>query len=606
MGKHMGHANGSQHVRTEADPILLEVFRNAFEAAADQMALFLMRTAHSPIVRDAMDFSTALCDAAGTNLAQGLTTPMHLGSFHDAMRHLITQYAGRIAPGDVFIGNDPYLASGQHLPDIYVIRPIFHGERLCGWAATIAHHVDVGGLVPGSNSLAAVEIHQEGLRLPFVKLAEAGHINAMLMEIISANVRVPDQVLGDIHAQMAACMAGERELCALVERYGAQQVADYGDALQDYAERMARAAITAIPDGEYSFSDHIDGLGENPLPIDFHVKLTVRGDEVWADWAGTSPQVKGGINAPLSFCKSNVYAALRSVMPREVPNCHGYTRPIHVLAPEGSVLNARYPAPCGARGITGYRIVDCVFGALAQALPDLVAADGAGGSTLPSFGGWHQGRRFVFSECIMGTWGATSQHDGQEGVPHMASNQANVPVEMIEADYPILIERYGFAADTGGPGRFRGGLGVLRDYRMLADDVFFGVRSDKSVHAPHGLQGGHTGAPAQNRISGAGGAQRCLPPMPVETITLNRGDVYRHVMAGGGGFGDPLLREPARVRADVLDGKVTAPHARAAYGVVIGPAPEFTINEAATLALRAARTRPEAAGSATGAGRGAT
>ena len=573
-------------MRSDLDPILLEVFRNAFESSADQMALILMRTAHSPIVRDAMDFSTALCDASGQNLAQGLTTPMHLGSFYDAMRHLIGQYQGRIAPGDVFIGNDPYLASGQHLPDIYVVRPVFHGENLCGWAATIAHHVDVGGLVPGSNSLAAVEIHQEGLRLPFLKLVERGVVNAMLMDVIAANVRVPDQVLGDIHAQMAACLAGDRELAALLERYGPDKVVEYGEALQDYSERLARAAITRIPDGTYRFSDHIDGLGEDPRPIEFHVAVTVQGDELTVDWTGTSPQVKGGINAPLSFCKSNVYAALRSVMPAEVPNCHGYTRPIHVVAPEGSVLNARYPAPCGARGITGYRIVDCIFGALAQAVPDQVAADGAGGSTLPSFGGWDGKKRFVFSECIMGTWGATSRHDGQEGVPHMASNQANVPVEMIESDYPIRIERYGFAPDTGGAGKYRGGLGVIREYRVLADDIYFGVRSDKSVHPPHGLFGGESGARAVNLIrSGAG--ERVLPPMPMQPITLQTGDVYRHVMAGGGGFGDPLERDPESVRVDVLDGKVTIEHARAAYGVVIDSRRLVDVN--ATRTLRAER-----------------
>ena len=230
-------------MRSEVDPILLEVFRNAFETIADQMALILMRTAHSPIVRDAMDFSTALCDVSGRNLAQGLTTPMHLGSFYDAMRHLIGQYGEAIAPGDVFIGNDPYLASGQHLPDIYVIRPIFHAGRPCAYAATIAHHVDVGGLVPGSNSLAAVEIHQEGLRLPFVKLFDAGIENRMLLDLIAANVRVPDQVLGDIHAQLSACLAGEREYNALLARHGAANVAAYGDALQLYSERMARAAI---------------------------------------------------------------------------------------------------------------------------------------------------------------------------------------------------------------------------------------------------------------------------------------------------------------------------------------------------------------------------
>ena len=569
----------------DIDPISLEVLRNAFESAADQMALILMRTAHSPIVRDAMDFSTAICDAAGQNLAQGLTTPMHLGSFFDAMRHLIRQYEGRIAAGDVFIANDPYLASGQHLPDIYVVRPVFAGARLCAWAATIAHHVDVGGLVPGSNSLAAVEIHQEGLRLPFVKLAERGVANAIVFDIIAANVRVPEQVLGDLHAQMAACLAGEREMLRLFERYGAATVMAYGDALQDYSERLARAAITEIPDGTYRFSDHIDGLGENPQPIRFEVQLIVTRDELTVDWTGTSPQVKGGINAPLSFCKSNVYAALRCVMPLDVPNCHGYTRPIHVVAPEGSVLNARYPAPCGARGITGYRIVDCLFGALAQAVPDKIAADGAGGSTLPSFSGWREGKRFVFSECIMGTWGATSRHDGQEGVPHMASNQANVPVEMIECDYPIRIEQYGFAADTGGAGRYRGGLGVVREYRMLTDEVYFGVRSDKAVHAPHGLFGGAAGTVAVNVIHSAGAVRR-LPPMPMVPITLSRGEVYRHVMAGGGGFGDPWEREPEQVRTDVLDGKVSVDGARTAYGIVFYE--DLRVNAAATRDLRTA------------------
>jgi N-methylhydantoinase B len=584
-------------VRTDFDPILLEVLRNAFESSADQMALILMRTAHSPIVRDAMDFSTAVCDAAGQNLAQGLTTPMHLGSFYDAMRHLINRFQGRIYPGDVFIGNDPYLASGQHLPDIYVIQPVFQGERLCAWAATIAHHVDVGGMVPGSNSLAAVEIHQEGLRLPFLKLVERGAVNEQLLEVIAANVRVPDLVLGDIHAQRAACLAGERELGALLERYGADTVLEYGDALQDYSERLARKAIERIPDGVYRFSDHLDGLGEEPRPIEFHVSVTVHGDELTVDWTGTSMQVNGGINTPLSFCKSNVYAALRSVMSSDVPNCHGYTRPIHVIAPEGSLLNARYPAPCGARGITGYRIVDCIFGALAQALPAQVAADGAGGSTLPSFSGWHDSKRFVFSECVMGTWGATSRHDGQEGVPHMASNQANVPVEMIESDYPIRIERYGFVPDTGGAGQYRGGLALVREYRMLGDEIYFGVRSDKSLHPPHGLFGGQPGAPASNQIRSAAG-DRVLPPMPMRPILLHEGEVYRHVMAGGGGYGDPLDRDPERVRADVLDGKVTVEHALAAYGVVMSGTSEstLTVDSQATWATRAARRAAASAG----------
>jgi N-methylhydantoinase B len=575
-------------MRNDIDPILLEILKNGFESVADEMALLLMRTAHSPIVRDAMDFSTALCDAEGRTLAQGLTTPMHLGSFYDAMRHLLERYKGRIAPGDIFIGNDPYIASGQHLPDIYVIQPIFAGDLLCGWATTIAHHIDVGGLVPGSNSIGAVEIHQEGLRLPMLKWAEAGVQNGLLEEIVAANVRLPDQVLGDLRAQRAACRAGEQGFAALLARYGAATIARYAEAMQDYAEALARTAIAEIPDGVYCFTDHIDGIGEHPVPIVLQLRLEVKGSEVTADWTGTSPQVKAGINAPFSFCKSNVYAALRSVMSPDVPNCHGYTRPIRVIAPEGTLVNAVYPAPCGARGITGYRIVDCVFGALAQAVPERVAADGAGGSTLPSFAGRIDGQPFVFSECIMGTWGATSAHDGQEGVPHMASNQANVPVETIEAGYPIRIERYGFVADSGGPGARRGGLSLIRDYRILADDVYFGVRSDKILHPPHGLEGGKPGAPASNLIN-PGPNQRQVPSLSTEPITLGAGDLFRHVMAGGGGYGDPLERDPVQVREDLLDDRIGREHAQKAYGVVFLDGPAAEIDWTATRELRANR-----------------
>jgi N-methylhydantoinase B len=574
---------------TRVDPVLLEVLKNGFETTADEMALNLMRTAHSPIVRDSMDYSTALCDPAGLTIAQGLTTPMHLGSFYDAMRHLIVEYAGRIAPGDVFIANDPYVAGGQHLPDIYVIKPIFCGGVLCGWGTTIAHHADVGGIVPGSNSIGATEIYQEGLRLPFLKWFDAGRENTMLLDIIGTNVRVPDMVLGDLRAQLAACVVGERGLVASVERYGARDLQRYCDALQDQAETLARHAFSAIADGVYTFIDHIDGLGENPEPIALHLTLTVAGSEITADWAGTAAQVKGGINAPLSFCKSNVYAALRSIMSADVPNCHGYTRPIHVLAPPGTLVNATHPAPCGARGITGYRIVDCIYGALAQALPDRITADGTGGSTLPTFAGRHGNAAFVFSECVMGTWGATSAHDGQEGVPHMASNQSNVPIEMIEADYPIRIERYGFAPDTGGPGEYRGGLGILREYRCLVDDVFLGVRSDKAEHAPHGLFGGGDGQPSSNVIN-PGPHEGRLPPLPVVPITLRKNDVFRHIMAGGGGYGRALDRDAERVRDDVRDGKVSRDHARAAYGVVLSDDPSATVDVAATRSLRRAMT----------------
>lgn len=570
------------------DPILLEVLKNGLESVADEMALILMQTAHSPIVRDAMDYSTALCNIHGETIAQGLTTPMHLGSFHDAMAFLIRHFDGRIAPGDVFVGNDPYLIQGQHLPDIYVIEPVFAEGRICGWATTIAHHADVGGLVPGSNSIGATEIHQEGLRLPFLKLVGNGVENDTLLQIIAANVRVPDQVLGDLRAQMAAARAGCVGLGALLARYGAACIGTYADALQDQAEHMARQAISDIPDGVYCFTDHIDGLGDDGDPIVLNLALTVAGSDIIADWAGTSAQVRGGINAPLSFCKSNVFAALRSIMPADVPNCHGYTRPIRVTAPVGSLVNCTYPAPCGARGITGYRIIDCTFGALAPALPDRVTADTTGGSTLPSFGGAVDGKPFVFSECVMGVWGATSAHDGQSGVPHMGSNQSNVPIEMLEADYPLMIERYGFVPDTGGAGQFRGGVAIERSWRAMRDDIYFGIRSDKVRFAPHGLFGGGDGAAASTTL--ADDTRRIvLPALPTRPYTLARGTLVHHQMAGGGGYGDALVRDPEAVAQDVLDGLVTPEHALDAYGVVFAMPGTGSVDLVATRRLRERR-----------------
>ena len=558
----------------DIDPFQLELLKSCFDTIADDMALTLMRTAHSGIVRDSLDFSTALLDAEGLTLAQGICTPMHMGSFFDAMRKLIAQYAGRIDPGDVFIFNDPYAADGQHLPDIYITTPIFTDpgrnaeRRLAAWATTVAHHSDVGGIVAGSNALGAEEIFQEGLRLPIVKFIAAGEPNRALWDVIALNVRTPDKVMGDLQAQLAACRSGEREMLELFGRYGVDTVFDYGAHLQDYAERLTRAEIAEFPDGVYEFTDHIEGLGEDPELVVLQAKVTVAGEDVTIDWSGTSDQIKGGINPTFPFTKASCYAALRSVMVSDIPNCHGFTVPITVTAPKGSLVNPVFPAPCGARGITGYRIIDCLFGALAQALPDRVTADTAGGSTLPTIAGYENGKAFVFCETFMGTWGATSEHDGQQGVPHMGANQSNVSIEMIEAEYPIRINEYGMLADTGGAGRYRGGLSLVREYEVLSEEAILNIRSDKRTHPPHGLFGGKPGSPSWNYVN-PGRSDRVLPVLMTEVEKLRKGDVYRHEMAGGGGYGDPLEREPADVLRDVVEEKVTPEHAERAYGVVV-------------------------------------
>ena len=564
------------------NPFLLEIVKNALETIADELALIIMRTAYSSIVRDAMDFSTAICDREGRTLAQGLTTPLHLGSFFAAMQNLIAVSArsGGARPEDVYIFNDPYLAAGQHLPDIYIVKPIFIAGELEGWATTVAHHNDVGGIVPGSNSIGSTEIYQEGLRLPVLKLLDAGTENQTIWELIAANVRVPDKVIGDLRAQIAACHVGEREFAALFARYGAPLLREAFAAIHDYAERMTRAEIAEIPDGVYRFENHIDGFGEDPEPIPFRVALTIRGDSARVDWTGTSPQVPAGINSLVPFTYAAVYTALRSVLSSDIPNAQGFTRAIEVLAPLGTIANPRPPAACGARGITGFRMIDCLMGALAQAVPDRVPADGSGGSTLPSIGGIHDGRPFVNVETLMGTWGAAPTHDGQEGVAHIGANQSNVPIEMIEAEYPIRIEQYGLVPDTGGPGKYRGGLSMVREYRLLADEAVLTVRSDKRRFPPYGLHGGKHGAPSLNLVNGT----RTLPVLLTKPYALRKGDIFRHQLAGGGGYGDPYERDPALVQRDAEQGKVTREHAREAYGVALNA--DFTIDAAATAALR--------------------
>ncbi len=571
---------------SQIDPFLREVIRYAFDAIADNMALTLMRTSHSGIVRDSLDFSTALSDATGQTIAQGVCTPMHLGCFHDAVSKVIKDYEGKIYPEDVFIFNDPFVAAGQHLPDIYITTPIFHKGQVVAWATALAHHSDVGGIVAGSNALGAHEIYQEGLRLPIIKFLEKGVPNQALWDVIALNVRTPEKVIGDLQAQIASCKSCERELLDLLERYGADVVLKYANHLQDYAEELTRSEIRLIPNGIYYFTDHIDGLGENPEPVILKVKVTVEEETIIVDWEGSSEQVPGGINPSFPFTKSCAYAALRSVLSADIPNCEGFSRPISVRAPLGSILNPKFPAPCGARGITGYRMIDCLFGALSTAMPNSVTADTTGGSTLPTISGYVNGKAYVFCETFMGTWGGTSVHDGQEGVPHMGANQSNVSIEMIEQDYPIRINEYGFVPDSAGAGKFRGGLALVREYQALIDGTVLNVRSDKRDYPPHGLFGGKEGKPSKN-ILNPGSTDRLLPVLMTEVEMMKKGDVFRHTMAGGGGYGIPFDRDPERVLKDVIEEKVSLNAAKIEYGVVIIKSDRGTIvDKKATIDLR--------------------
>lgn len=571
-------------MKTRIDPVTLEVVQNALGAIADELALVIMRSAYSNIVRDSMDYSTAVCDHQGHTVAQGLTNPVHLGSFPDAMRNLVTTQRNDMAPGDIFIFNDPYGAGGMHLPDFYVVKPVFLEGELIGFVATLAHQTDVGGIAPGGMAVFASEIYQEGLRIPLLKLYEAGRPNTAIFSLIERNTRQPVSVLGDIRAQLAACNNGERALQKLIAKYGAGDFKRYTAELHDYAERLIRKEIAALPDGTYTFEDCLDGMGENPEPIWFRASLTIAGDQILIDWGGSSKQVKMAINGPMPTTNAMSYLAVRCAIGAAIPNCEGYMRAITVTAPLGSVVNPIEPAPCGARGISCFRMFDTLMGAFAQILPDRIPAANEGGSSAPHIAGRDRDNKpFMASGGLMGAWGGSMHHDGQEGVSNPAANLGNTPIELLETRQPVEITKYSFVQNSGGPGRFRGGAALQRGYRLLNDEAVLIMRSDRRKTPPYGLAGGLSGTPSWNVINKGLPSQRILPVCPMESVPMSYGDEFLHIQAGAGGFGDPLDRDPSMVLEDVQNDLVTVPYARDVYGVVID---DNAVDAEATTALR--------------------
>ena len=573
------------------DPITFEVVRNALSSIADEMALVVMRSAYSPVVRDSMDYSTAVCDRHGQVVAQGLTLAVQLGSFPDIMTVLVREYGNDMAPGDVFIANDPYGSGGQHLPDLYVIKPIFAGGALHGYAATMAHHSDVGGIAPGSVAMHATEIYQEGLRLPLLKLHEAGEPDRKLLRIIEKNTRSPIQVMGDLRAQLAACRIAERGLGQLVERYGAAELEAYLEELHAFAETRMRAEIARIPDGTYRFTDWIDGVGDAPEPLPIAVTVTVEGDGIALDFAGSAGQVLAAINCPMAMVRSAAYCAIRCLATDDIPNCEGYMRPVSITAPPGTILNPVEPAACAARGVIGYRVFDAIMGAIAQAVPELVIAGGEGGPTLFSVGGNHEGKPFVLTEVLVSTWGARATRDGVEGISNPAANLSNQPVELVEAELPLEVIRYGLVPDSGGAGKQRGGLASVREFRFLAERSEFTLRTDRRDHPPYGIGGGRPGGSSANTLIDGDG-EHDVATMPMQSFIARRDDLFRMVSAGGGGYGDPRERDPEAVLDDVREEKVTREAARDVYGVVVTD--DGAVDAVETRALRS-RPIPEAA-----------
>jgi len=500
----------------------------------------LRKTAFSANIKERRDFSCAIYDEAGDAVAVGDHMPVHLGAMPMAVRHAIE--AGPLAPGDVVILNDPF-RGGTHLPDITFVAGVFPpGRRRAAlYVANRAHHADVGGMSPGSMPLAR-EIYQEGLRIPPVKLVRAGRLDRDILELVLANVRTPVEREGDLLAQWMAVRRGAERLLELGGRYGWSRLRRNVRALLDYSEAIMRAALTSLPDGDYEFEDFLDGDGVRPGPVRIAVKITLRNGRAVVDFAGSAPQVDGPVNANLAVTTAAVAYVFRSLIEEDVPFTAGLMRPIELKAPAGSVVNALPPAAMAAGNVeTSQRITDVLLGALAAAAPRRIPAAGSGTMNNLSFGGRdpRTGEPFAYYETIAGGMGAGARFDGASGVHTHMTNSWNTPIEALEHQLPIRIRRYRIRNGSGGPGRRRGGDGLIREIEFLAP-CQVSLLSDRRERGPYGLKGGGRGRPGRNVLIRRGRAARL--PGKAE-FQVQAGDVLRIETPGGGGYG----RAPRRV-----------------------------------------------------------
>jgi len=549
------------------DPITREIIRNALATAGDEMSVTMYRTAYSTIVRDCLDYSTQITDAQGQMIAQGVTIPLHIGSAPFAMKTLFGKFEGSIEEEDIFILNDPF-DGGMHTPDIFIVKPIFWQGSRVAFAIATAHHLDVGGRLPGSSACDNTEIFQDGLRIPWLKLYRKGQPDESLFTLLKANVRVPELTLGDLRAQIAACNVGQRRIKELIQHHGLETYRECTHLLIEQTERIVRDEIRSWPEGSYSFEDYMDTDGVGGPPVKIKVTLTVSGDSLRADFTGTDPQVRGALNSTLSYTASVTAACIRSVLrEQDVPNTAGMFRPLTITAPEATVVNVVMPGASSMRGVTGFRIVDTVMGALSKIIPDRIMACGEGGNSLVIMGGQRPDRSlYVYYELLTGDWGGRPDRDGNDGLCNPVNVASNIPIEEAECEYPVRIERYGLAEDSGGAGKYRGGLAVEREWRLLHGDASLSIRSDRRDHPPYGLYGGKDGLGSINLLRHHG-VEEVLPTF-VSTV-LKAGQRLYHRMPGGGGWGDPLERDPEAVARDVKNEKVSTEAARQLYGVVL-------------------------------------
>ena len=540
------------------DPITIEVTRHKLEGIANEMQSTLLRSSFSPIVKEGLDASAGLFTADGQTLAQACAIPIHLATLIPVLQKIIETFPpATMHPEDTFLLNDPY-TGGTHLPDIALVQPIVVDGKLVAFSAAMTHHQDIGGMSAGSVPTNATEIYQEGLRLPPLKFRDAGKLNETLVAIIRQNVRIPDTVMGDINAQLAACSIGVRRITELTRKFGHDALTGLFSELLDRSEIMTRKALAKIPQGTYRYVDYLDNDGVDlDKPIRIEVAVTVGQSGIHIDFTGTSPQVRGPMNCVPSGSLAAACFAIRALTDPAIPTNAGCFRPISLHLPEGSLVNPVEPAPVNARTSTIKRITGCIVSALADILPDRIPAPSAGEMALVAFGGRRPtGENFVTGDLIASGSGASATSDGVDVIETDATNCMNLPAEAMEMETPIRLHRVALRPGSGGDGAFRGGLGTEREYEVLTDNVTFTHRGERHFSAARGIFGGGDGACGESTILRADGTTETIPSKIV--ARLMKGDRVIVRTAGGAGYGDPTQRTAAMRRSDVADGKVPA------------------------------------------------
>jgi N-methylhydantoinase B len=584
----MERANQEQPI-PEVDPITLECVCEGLQAIVREMRATVKSTAYSSVIYEMDDFSCGLFDPQTQLVAQGEDHPGHVIPLPWSVQCAMEDFADDIHPGDIILLNDPY-RGGTHLNDVTLVYPVFVEDELFIFPAVREHWTDVGGMVPGSYSGLSTEIYQEGVRIPPIKICDRGEFNQAAMTIMLSNMRVPHEREGDFWAAVAALKTAEQRILNMVQKYGRDTFLQCVDWNLKRSEERMRAKIRALPDGEYYYEDYQEFYNHGSLdPVLMQVKLTITGDQILADFSGSSPQVAGVVNSSLAVTATGVFTALKAVLDPQGPINSGVFRAMHVTAPERSIANVGPYAPAGAHGEVRKRAVSVTLGALAQVVPDLVCGDLCGTSFPNAVGGTNTrrgGEQFVFYDALAGGNGAYLGGDGVNvmGNIDFGDIKTVLPSEALEIEFPLLIEQISVRTDSGGDGQYRGGLGAHREVRLLSGRGTYSVLSDRAVVPPFGVRGGYAGAPVRTAILRDGQELEFDTPGKVTGFPLQEGDVVIMEPAGGGGYGNPLDREVDLVVTDVREGYISSDKARRVYGVVLRD--DGTADLEATQALR--------------------